>query len=233
MDDAHNSQRTLQVVTCDDGSHTLFVAELKEHYHSTYGAIQESRHVFIDAGLRKASEVNKKIQLLEIGFGTGLNTLLTYLHAIQHNLQIEYMAIEAYPVSMDIISKLNYPQLLMENNASQYYRNIIFSDWNQRLLLSPNLTLTKVHCKFEDVVLESGKFNLVFFDAFSPAVQPELWAEEIFEKLFTCIDEGGILVTYCCKGNVKRALTSAGFRIEKLPGPPGKREMIRATKCRK
>jgi len=220
----------IQLVTSEDGSHTLFLPLLNEHFHSTHGAIQESMHIFIDAGLRKAAETRNKINLLEVGFGTGLNALLTYLHMFQNDLEIEYLAIEAYPLPQNIFSRLNYPQLLQDTNAQECFRQISLAEWDRSLQLSGNFSLEKVNRKIEDISLKPGKFNLVYFDAFSPAAQPEMWTEDIFRKMFDSMDEGGILVTYCCKGIVKRAMKSAGFQIEKLHGPPGKREILRAIK---
>jgi tRNA U34 5-methylaminomethyl-2-thiouridine-forming methyltransferase MnmC len=223
-------EEELQLVTSEDGSNTLFVPRLNEHYHSTYGAIQESKHIFIEAGLRKAMENHQKIHLLEVGFGTGLNAMLTYLFTFQNKVEIAYTGIEAYPLNQNIFSQLNYHHLLEATESEVCFREICFAEWDQSEILSENFKLTKLHNTIQDAQLQTNEFNLVYFDAFSPEAQPEMWTEDIFRKLFLSMDKGGILVTYCCKGIVKRALKSAGFQIEKLPGPPGKREILRALK---
>ncbi len=211
----------------DDGSHTLFVPGLNEHYHSTHGALQESRHVFIETGLKKSAEKNSSINLLEVGFGTGLNALLTMLEAKLLRLKINYMALEPFPLNPEIYNRLNYGPLL---SAAGEFAAIHDSAWDFPASLSENFILEKRNGLLQDLLLIPGYFQLLYFDAFSPEVQPEMWTEQIFSKLFACLSPGGILVTYCCKGTVKRAMKSAGFSLEKLPGPPGKREILRATK---
>jgi tRNA U34 5-methylaminomethyl-2-thiouridine-forming methyltransferase MnmC len=225
-----NSVLKTELVISEDGSHTLFVPQLNEHYHSTHGAIQESRHIFIEAGLQKAVELNRKIKLLEVGFGTGLNALLTSLFAKRTGIEVDYIALEAYPLDKGILEQLNYCRLIEDREATMLFDRISKSEWDQSLPLSANFTLLKVHKMLQDYPFNDGPVHLVYFDAFSPDVQPELWSEGIFKKLFDHMVIGGILVTYSCKGVVKRALKSAGFLIEKLPGPPGKREILRAIK---
>ena len=230
MDDPGTQPGKIELVISEDGSHTLYVPQLDEHYHSTHGAIQESRHIFIEAGLSKAAEEWNEINLLEVGFGTGLNALLTYLKTIHNNLQVNYNAIEAYPLNEDIFNQLNYGHLLEEPEASACFYEICLSEWNQPVRFTPNFKLTKVICLLQEFAFDRGPYNLVYFDAFSPEAQPEMWTEDIFRKLYNKMNPGGLLVTYSCKGSVKRAMKSAGFAIEKLAGPPGKREILRAIK---
>ena len=216
-----------------DGSHTLFVPELNERYHSTNGAIQESELVFIQNGLYHLPQCLKEINLLEIGFGTGLNALLTILESKKQRRKINYVAIEPEPLDQEIILGLNYPNQIGGTEAEGYYKKIHDANWEYPSFLSDYFIISKIHAKIEDLALSEKQFHLIYFDAFGPEVQPELWTEAIFKKLFDCLKQDGIIVTYSCKGNVKRALKSAGFGLEKLPGPPGKREVLRATKLLK
>ncbi|MES2591997.1 MAG: tRNA (5-methylaminomethyl-2-thiouridine)(34)-methyltransferase MnmD [Bacteroidota bacterium] len=220
-----------------DGSHSLFVEELDEHYHSIHGAIQESKHVFIETGLKPfisipaASDKERKhpLNILEIGLGTGLNAMLTFIEMEHSSVEVEYTAIEAYPVSTDLINQLNYLELLNGIKYAAVFNLIHSSEWNSPVPLSDQFTFLKLHNTLQNVVLKST-YHLVYFDAFGPRVQPEMWIEEVFAKLFAVIVPGGCLVTYCAKGEVKRTLKRVGFTVESLPGPPGKREMVRAIK---
>ncbi len=218
------------IETTADGSHTLFVPELNEHYHSTNGALQESELVFIQNGLKHLPQCIKEINLLEIGLGTGLNALLTVLESKKQRRKINYVAIEPEPLGPEIISGLNYPIQIGGSEAIGYYKKIHDSNWEYPSFLSDYFILSKIHAKLEDIALSGQQFHLVYFDAFAPEVQPELWTEEVFKKMYNCLKPDGILVTYSCKGTVKRALKSVGFSLEKLPGPVGKREVLRATK---
>jgi tRNA U34 5-methylaminomethyl-2-thiouridine-forming methyltransferase MnmC len=216
--------------TTADGSDTLFVTELNEHYHSTHGAIQESQLVFIQNGLLHIPPCIREINILEIGFGTGLNALLTVLESKKIHCKINYVAIEPFPVENSLIDKLNFAAILGGTEAEGYYRKIHNASWGMPEFINDNFILSKLQARLEDTALRDDKFNLVYFDAFGPEVQPELWTEAIFNCLFKCLKPEGILVTYSCKGTVKRALKAAGFNIEKLPGPAGKREVLRAIK---
>lgn len=218
------------VQTTADGSHTLFVPELNEHYHSTNGALQESELVFIHNGLHNVPDCLKEINVLEVGFGTGLNALLTVLAAKKQRRKINYVAVEPAPVAKEILEKLNYPSIIGGTEAAGYYKKLHESSWTFPAFLSDYFILSKIQARLEDITLRDEQFHLVFFDAFGPEVQPELWTEQIFSQLYKCLKPGGILVTYSCKGTVKRALKAAGFTIEKLPGPAGKREVLRAMK---
>ena len=218
--------------TTADGSHTLFVPELNEHYHSTNGAIQESEMVFIHNGLHFMPACLKEINLLEVGFGTGLNALLTVLEAKHHRRKINYVAIEPNPVDQDLLEKLNYASLIGGTEAVGYFKKLHEAGWVYPAFLSDYFIISKIQACLDDITLRDEQFNLVYFDAFGPDVQPELWTESVFVQLFKCLKPDGVLVTYSCKGSVKRAMKAAGFTIEKLPGPTGKREVIRAVKVR-
>jgi tRNA U34 5-methylaminomethyl-2-thiouridine-forming methyltransferase MnmC len=220
-----------ELVTTSDGSHTLFIKELDEHYHSIHGALQESMHVFINAGLIEAEKKFDTINLLEIGFGTGLNCLLTYFN---HHKPIKYAGIEAFPVEESILGKLNYTEWLNYRDSQNTFNNIHAAEWNKPVQLNADFELIKLDSKIEDIASTSlqifDKPNLIFFDAFAPSAQPELWTKDIFEMLYNIMCNDGILVTYCAKGEVKRNMKAAGFKVETLPGPKGKREMTRAIK---
>ena len=216
--------------TTTDGSHTLFVPELNEHYHSVNGALQESQQVFIQNGLYHVPNCLKQINLLEIGFGTGLNALLTVLESKKQRRKINYVAVEPEPVDIEIIESLNYAEVIGGTEATGYFRKLHESGWAYPSFLSDYFIISKIQAKLEDITLSDQQFHLIYFDAFGPEVQPELWTEKIFSQLYRCLKPDGVLVTYSCKGNVKRALKSAGFSIEKLPGPAGKREVLRAIK---
>ena len=222
--------KNIIVQTTADGSHTLFVPGLNEHYHSTNGALRESELVFLQNGLHHLAVCLKDINVLEVGFGTGLNALLSVLESKKHHRKINYVAIEPEPVDSSILEKLNFAMLIGGTEASGYFKKLHDSSWTYPAFLSDYFILNKIQAKLEDITLRDEQFNLIFFDAFGPDVQPELWTEDIFIKLFKCLKPGGILVTYSCKGTVKRALKAAGFSIEKLPGPTGKREVLRAVK---
>ena len=224
-------KRTL--ITTEDGSHSLFVQELNEHYHSTHGAIQESRHVFIEAGLKLLLKQDAAaIHVLEIGFGTGLNALLTLAEAEKTGRVIHYTTLEAFPVEPELVPQLNYAQLLQESDdaVNHAFGLLHEAPWDREIAITPHFRLHKIKNTLQDATFGSAAFNLVYFDAFGPPVQPEMWTEDVFLKMHTALQPGGILVTYCAKGEVKRAMKKAGFTIERLPGPPGKREMTRATR---
>lgn len=220
-----------KIILTNDGSHTVSIPEMNVTYHSVHGAIQESQHVFIKAGL-----INSNIfdyigvhQVLEIGFGTGLNALLTLIEADKHKNRIYYTAIEPYPLDKEQISQLNYCEQLNLPQYQSRFERIHEIGWEEMYEISEYFRLTKIKCSLEAFSSEE-LFSIIYFDAFAPAAQPELWTKEIFEKLYKLLIPGGILVTYCSKGDVRRAMQAAGFVAEKLPGPPGKREMLMAIK---
>ena len=210
----------------------MFVPGLNEHYHSTNGALQESALVFIHNGLHYVPDCIKEINLLEVGFGTGLNALLTVLEAKKQRRKINYIAIEPEPITEDILGKLNYSSVIGGTESAGYFRKIHEAGWVYPTFLSDYFIISKIQAKLQEVTLRDEQFHLVYFDAFGPEVQPELWTEDVFAQLYKCMKPNGILVTYSCKGTVKRALKAAGFTIEKLPGPAGKREVLRAMKTR-
>lgn len=221
-----------KLIETGDGSHTLYVEELDERYHSYHGAIQESKHVFIKSGLHYIVEKYSTLAplaILEIGLGTGLNALLTLIEADVLNKSIEYTAIEAHPLEKSIVDALNYVSLLNAQHYQTSFDKMHESEWNTKTNLSSNFELDKMHTTLDLAVLET-KYNLIYFDAFGPRVQPEMWTLAVFSKLADSLLSGGCLVTYCAKGEVKRTLKSAGFIVESIEGPPGKREMVRAIK---
>ncbi len=208
-------------VSTGDGTATLFVPSLNEHYHSIHGAVRESLHVFIHAGLQEINQ--EEIRILEVGFGTGLNALLS-LSLTQH--PIIYHTIEFHPLSNEVIQTLNYA----ENEHDQSMWNLIHEvPWEDEYKINELFRIKKMQV---DLLLfsTSEKYDLIYFDAFGPNVQPELWTINIFKKMFELLNPGGILVTYSAKGELKRNLKECGFEVESLPGPPGKREMTRARK---
>ncbi|MBI2269009.1 MAG: tRNA (5-methylaminomethyl-2-thiouridine)(34)-methyltransferase MnmD [Bacteroidetes bacterium] len=212
------------------GSHTLFLPEVNENYHSCHGAINESKHVFIKNGLEYYSQQAIQVNILEVGMGTGLNVFLTFLHSVNESKQsVNYFAIEPFPLEMDIVQQLNYPVLLNAGVYADQFSLIHSTGFNESTRLSDHFLFTKKNEKLEQFKSD-GNFDIVFFDAFAPRVQPELWTKAIFDRLYTFLKPGGIIVTYCAKGEVKRNLRASNFKVESLPGPPGKREMVRAVK---
>ncbi len=216
-----------KVIITSDGSSTIHLPEWNEQYHSKHGAIQEAKHVFIKNGLSLFS--NNKINILEIGFGTGLNSFITFLEAPKLNLEIDYIGVEAYPVASDEIEKLNYVKALNAQNFECVFEEMHQQNWENCNTISPTFMLTK-RKQFFNEINDVDFFDLIYFDAFGARVQPELWTEEIFKIMFNALKNGGVLVTYSAKGSVRRAMQHVGFTVERLPGPPGKREMLRATK---
>ncbi len=217
-----------ELVITKDGSHTIFVPELNEHYHSVFGAIQESRHVFIKEGLTYTNR--KSVAIFEVGLGTGLNAILTLLEAIQNNLQIEYNAIEKYPLDIKTIYQLNYPELLKLNEQEkELFYKIHNTEWDKKTELNKNFRFTKIKNDITEFSIRFS-YDLVYFDAFAPGKQPEMWSKNVFQKIYNNQNRNGILTTYCSKGGVKRTLMSLGYQVESIPGPRGKREIIRAQK---
>lgn len=219
-----------QVVKTNDNSSTLYVPQLEQHYHSTHGAIQESKHVFIGAGLKNFLNRNEPVHILEIGFGTGLNALLTLLEAEAHKLDIRYTTLEKYPLSMKEMLQLNYGELLGSKEIKRHLAELHQTVWGKWLEITPHFSILKLEIDFRKFHA-SSEFDLIYFDAFAPSAQPDLWTEKIFTAMFESLKPGGMLVTYCVKGDVRRNMKAAGFEVEKIPGPPGKREMMRAHKA--
>lgn len=217
------------IQTTSDGSQTVAVPELQVTYHSIHGAIQESRHVFIEAGLKLLLKQHKIIYIFEMGFGTGLNALLSLQQALQNNQKIFYYAVELFPLQSFEYQTLNYAEQLKNDSLQSYFLQMHECEWEKDIIIHPPFTLHKTNqslLNFSTTQL----FTLIYFDAFAPQAQPELWTKQVFEQMFQLLQKKGVLVTYCSKGDVRRAMLAAGFAVEKLKGPPGKREMIRATK---
>ncbi len=232
-----------KIITTADGSKTIQIEDWNEQYHSIHGATQEAKHVFIKHGLlflystqnekphvchsEQSDESLNTISILEIGFGTGLNALVTLLESEKLHTKINYLGVEAYPISSNEISELNYAEnLSVDKNL---FSKIHACTWEKPCAITLNFLLTKQQKFFKDIS-EINTYNLIYFDAFGARVQPELWTEAIFKIMYTALKDNGILVTYSAKGSVRRAMQSVGFTVERLPGPPGKREMLRACK---
>ena len=218
---------TRTIITTTDGSHTVEIPELHVTYHSRHGAVQESMHVFIEAGLRYVlhrEQCPSTLHIFEMGLGTGLNTLLTVMEAERQKVQIQYTAVEPYPLQQAEWQALNYGE---DEQQKQWLKEINKAPWNEEVVISDYFTLTKEKKKLADFST-AERFHLIYYDAFAPRAQPELWKKEVFMQLYTLLEPGGVLVTYCSKSVVRRAMIAAGFTVEKVPGPPGKREMLRA-----
>ncbi|MCK5814397.1 MAG: tRNA (5-methylaminomethyl-2-thiouridine)(34)-methyltransferase MnmD, partial [Flavobacteriaceae bacterium] len=212
-----------EIITTADGSTTIHIPDWNEQYHSKHGAIQEAYHVFIKSGLDQIS--SKGISILEIGLGTGLNCFITYLEGKKRKLHIDYVGVEAYPISDDEFSKLNYVSEL-KSDKFDIFNKIHVSNWDEKFELAQNFSLLKRKQLFQNIT-DINCFDLIYFDAFGARVQPELWSVLIFQKMYKALKDNGVLVTYSAKGSVRRAMIEVGFTVEKLPGPPGKREMLR------
>jgi tRNA U34 5-methylaminomethyl-2-thiouridine-forming methyltransferase MnmC len=219
----------LSRIDTQDGSHSLYSETFGESYHSRYGAIRESRHVFIEAGLFPLLLSRKAVSILELGFGTGLNALLTLSECQVRDVKVYYEAVEAFPVAEAAAAGLNYPLFVDDNRWQAAFREMHRAPWNESVDLAPGFTLRKTLARFESVSYPPT-FHLAYFDAFAPGAQPELWEPAVLGKVYEALLPGGALVTYCAKGAVKRTLRGLGFEVSALPGPPGKREMTRAVK---
>lgn len=216
-----------KIITTADGSTTIQLEEWNEQYHSKHGAIQEAYHVFLKHGLFSLGR--KEVSILEMGFGTGLNALITYWEAEKRNLNIDYTGIEAFPVAENEWKQLNYVELLNTPHLRSVFNEFHAQSWNKQCGLTPFFKLEKRQQFLNELAIKDN-YHLVYFDAFGPRVQPELWTVNQFKKVFNALRIGGVLVTYSAKGSVRRNLQEVGFTVERLPGPPGKREMLRATK---
>lgn len=218
-----------EIQTTADGSPTLYVPELDEHYHSVKGALTESVHIFIRTGLNHHLSATPRV--LEIGFGTGLNAFLTLLEVEKEPLRkVNYTGIECFPPTMESLHGLDYPALISPERSADYWR-MHEVPWNVSTDITPYFRLTKVKADFTEWIPQPESFDVIYFDAFAPEKQPNMWSPVLIERLFNSLSPGGILVTYCAKGVVRRMLQSAGFMVERLPGPPGgKREILRGTK---
>lgn len=219
----------MEIQKTKDGSHTLVSKEFGELYHSHNGSIQEALHIFIEYGLQANS--NKNIQVFEMGFGSGLNAILSYYYAKKHAIKIDYTTIEAYPIETQTAKQLNYNSFINETDFEENFEKLHTAKWNENIKFSENFTFKKIQNKIEFLVIdEIAKVDIVFYDAFAPTAQANLWKKEVLTKMYNLLKEDGFLITYCAKGVFKRTLKEIGFKIEALPGPIGKREITRAWK---
>ena len=215
-----------EIIITEDGSTTLYIPELNEHYHSIHGAIQESTHIFIKAGIEYYGQ--KDIRILEAGFGTGLSAYLSLLRSEELQLPLDYHSVEKYPLPPEEVNRLHYPDQLPAADPGSFAM-LHDAPWDCGEQITPLFHLHKYRTDFRSIQFQA-RFDIVYFDAFNPEVQPHLWTPEVFSRFAQALKPGGILVTYCVKGIVKQALREVGFTLKRLPGPPGKREMLRATK---
>jgi len=217
-----------EFVITEDGSHTIYLPEIDEHYHSVHGAIQESMHIYIEQGLLQATK--KELSILEIGFGTGLNAYLTYCYAKNKNISVTYSSLEKYPLTEVEYLQLNYPNTIFPE-FSFVFEQMHHAEWNSVAEISPQFKLQKIHADLLSFQFKSKpQFDLVYYDAFAPGKQPEMWSDEILHRVASAVKKDGIVVTYCAKGAVRRAFSSAGFHMERIPGPIGKKEILRGKK---
>jgi tRNA U34 5-methylaminomethyl-2-thiouridine-forming methyltransferase MnmC len=216
-----------EIIITSDGSTSIHLPEWEENYHSKHGAIQEAQHVFIKNGLSLCK--GQSVSVLEIGFGTGLNAFITFLESQKNKQKIDYVGVEGFPILLEEVVQMNYVNQLNANKFESEFKMMHTSDWDENVTISDTFRLTKRKQLFNDIN-DKNQFDIIYFDAFGYRVQPELWRVEIFTKMFEALKEGGILVTYACRGPIKNAMKEAGFKIEKLDGPPGKREMLRGWK---
>lgn len=218
----------MQIIITNDGSGTIYDPDVDETYHSVNGAVTESRHVFISAGFNHSCLTS--VKLLEIGFGTGLNAILTWQECIRQKRYVSYTAVEHRPLEIEIINKLGYGKYLsLDQSGLSVFRSLHQSPCGREIIIDKNFLLNKFFGSIYKFNSEA-RFDLVYYDAFSPEKQPEMWSEQLFGKIFSMMNSGSFLTTYCAKGKVKRMLRAVGFYPELLPGAPGKREMIRAIK---
>ncbi len=221
-----------QLLLTGDGSHSLVWPQMDESYHSRHGAVRESRHVFLSEGLAHWQSQHPErttVRILEVGFGTGLNAALALEASLrQPVLQVDFVSLEAFPVPLDLVQQLNYPNFL-DSQARPYFLALHQADWNQWSIITPNFRLRKENSRLEDWHSDQ-KYDLVFFDAFAPKKQQEMWQLDLIQKTVVNLDTGGVWVSYCATGQLRRDLKTCGLIVERLPGPPGKREMTRGTK---
>ena len=217
------------IVVTKDGSCTLLHPQIKETYHSVNGAVAESLHVFIEAGLSFIYNSVSPVKVLEVGFGTGLNALLAYKFATQNNITVDYTGIEPFPLDEIVMKKLSRENPFCEKGLIEHFLQMHNSSEEEKIKFDENFIFQKLHIPIQEIRYIQ-EFHLIFYDAFSPASQAEMWTDTIFEMIYNSMYKGGVLVTYCAKGTVKRILKEIGFFVESLPGANGKREMIRAIK---
>ena len=217
-----------EIIVTKDGSTTIYFPEINETYHSKFGAILESTHVFIDMGLKLFSD-KKQISILEVGFGTGLNAILTIIEAQKTNQIVDYIGVEAHPVAADELLQMNFIEQLNNEVSDEIFNKMHSCSWHKKTSLTETFFLTKRQQFFQEIN-DLDAFDLIYFDAFGFRIEPELWSKEIFQKMYNALKINGVLVTYACRSSIKIDMIAIGFKVEKLPGAPGKREMLRATK---
>lgn len=219
-------QPDMTLLSTSDGSNTLVSTQYGVSYHSRHGAVTESAHVFIGAGLLWKAQETEQIAVLEVGFGTGLNAFMTWLEAERQGLSVEYTGLETVPVSQAVLSAMRYPEALGVPGRAADFERLYQIPWGQAQRFSAHFQAEKCLLPVQEVSFER-RFDVIYFDAFAPQIQPEMWEEELFRRLAKTLKAGGCLVTYCAQGEFRRRLKRSGFLVEKLPGPPGKREMTR------
>ncbi len=219
-----------QLVITGDGSHTLFASDLQDHYHSTFGAVQESNHIYIESALKAHPSNRKMVNVLEIGFGTGLNALLTWQQSYLQKMKIQYVTIEPHPVELAMALRLNYPDFIDIQDSVSIFKKLHQAAWGEGVVISEYMRFTKMDTAIQEASLEPMRFDIVYFDAFGPEAQPELWTVPVFQKIYDSMALDSVMTTFSSKGSVKRAMQEAGFNIELLDGPPGKRTITRAWK---
>jgi len=219
----------VKLIITSDGSHSLLNEALNETYHSVHGAIQESEHVFINNGLRYFLETttSDNLSIFEVGFGTGLNALLTLKAMENTKTSVRYVAVESSPIGEELWGSLNYTKVL---GLEDSFRNLHLTSWEISNQITPQVSLIKRQTTLQAIELEAQSFDVVYFDAFAPNKQPELWTIDMLRKVIDAMKSNGVFVTYCAKGQLKRDLKELGLRVETLSGPPGKKEMVRAVK---
>lgn len=219
-----------KIIVTGDNSKSLLIPEWNETYHSIHGAKNESQHVFIKHGLERISKSLKTIKILEVGFGTGLNALLTFEFVKNTPIYIAYTSIEKFPLDFELIQELDHPTNTGLSEHITAFKKMHQCDWNEEVQISSNFSLKKIEADLIDLQVEIDTYSLIYFDAFAPKIQPELWSKSILQKMFDALNTNGVLVTYCAQGQFKRDLTDVGFKIESVPGPKGKREITCAIK---
>jgi tRNA U34 5-methylaminomethyl-2-thiouridine-forming methyltransferase MnmC len=228
---------TPELVVTADGSHSLRFPAVGEGYHSTGGALSEAQHVYINPCFVPKAEKETEVNVLEVGFGMGLNAFLTLCKSMEYGIAVNYTAIEAYPLEEKIWSRLNYPEVYKKLYGNDLgldletlFQNLHTAEWGREVEITPNFYLTKIRGMVQEVALPANTFHCVYYDAFAPQYQPELWTAELFARIAAAMRDGALLTTYCCKGDVKRAIKANGLEITKLQGFANKREMLRAEK---
>jgi len=221
---------TIEIFKTEDGSDSLYNPILGDVYHSKHGAVNESNHVFIKSGLEYLSDRFKTIKILEVGFGTGLNALLTLDYCYSNNINVQYYTLEPFPIKSKIFEKLNHHEFCKIPDSQLLFNKLHNSPWEEEVWLNDRFQFYKSIKGIEEEQFSPQRFNLIYFDAFAMDIQPGLWSKEVFEKIYQSMEAKGVLVTYAAKGQVRRNLQGAGFFVERIPGPKGKREMLRATK---